>query len=126
MRQTTSLLLFSLMLGAAPGALMAQEAEQKGPPAQMDEGDEIVVTGAVQRGAVPGDSTMIDALAPALAALPDGVGAAAAAARTGADNNATITKAKAGRPAYLPEQNLKGVNDPGAEAVARLFESLSA
>ena len=37
MRQTTSLLLFSLMLGAAPGALMAQEAEQKGPPAQMDE-----------------------------------------------------------------------------------------
>ena len=69
---------------------------------------------------------MIDALAPALAALPDGVGAAAAAARTGADNTATITKAKAGRAAYLPEQNLKGVNDPGAEAVARLFESLSA
>ena len=65
MRQTTSLLLFSLMLGAAPGALMAQEAEQKGPPAQMDEGDEIVVTGAVQRGAVPGDIKPEQQLSPA-------------------------------------------------------------
>ncbi len=34
-------------------------------------------------GAEPGDRTMIDALAPALAALPQGVAAAAKAARDG-------------------------------------------
>ncbi len=36
-------------------------------------------------GAKPGDRTMIDALAPALQALPDGLDAAARAARAGAD-----------------------------------------
>ena len=76
-------------------------------------------------GAQVGDRTMIDALAPALAALPEGIAAAAHAARTGADNTSNIHRAKAGRAAYVPEENLIGHNDPGAEAVARLFERLA-
>lgn len=76
-------------------------------------------------GATVGDRTMIDALAPALDALPGGIAAAAAAARAGADSTATIHRAKAGRAAYVPEENLKGHKDPGAEAVALLFEALA-
>ena len=76
-------------------------------------------------GAQPGDRTMIDALAPALDALASGLPAAASAARNGADKTATITRAKAGRASYLAEDSLSGHNDPGAEAVARLFEALS-
>lgn len=76
-------------------------------------------------GARPGDRTMIDALAPALEALPNGLPAAAAAARAGADRTASITRAKAGRAAYLGEGKLAGHNDPGAEAVARLLEGLA-
>ncbi|MEO0767333.1 MAG: dihydroxyacetone kinase subunit DhaK [Pseudomonadota bacterium] len=76
-------------------------------------------------GAQIGDRTMIDALAPALEALPDGIAAAAAAARAGADGTATMGQAKAGRASYVPEENLLGHNDPGAEAVARLFEGLA-
>ena len=75
-------------------------------------------------GASLGDRTMIDALAPALEALPDGLAAAAAAARKGADQTANITRAKAGRASYVSESHLAGHNDPGAEAVARLFEEL--
>ncbi len=77
-------------------------------------------------GARVGDRTMIDALAPALDALPNGVAAAAKAAREGANKTASIHRAKAGRAAYVPEENLKGHNDPGAEAVAILFEGLAA
>jgi dihydroxyacetone kinase len=76
-------------------------------------------------GAKVGDRTMIDALAPALAALPSGLTQAAKAAREGADNTAKIRRAKAGRAAYVPEENLVGHNDPGAEAVALLFEGLA-
>ena len=76
-------------------------------------------------GAQVGDRTMIDALAPALEAMSGGLGAAAAAARSGADSTASIHKAKAGRAAYVPSENLKGHNDPGAEAVALLFEGLA-
>lgn len=76
-------------------------------------------------GAARGDRTMIDALAPALEALAGGIGAAAAAARAGADATATMDRAKAGRASYVPPENLIGHNDPGAEAVARLFEGLA-
>lgn len=75
-------------------------------------------------GAGPGDRTMIDALAPALDALQDGVPAAAVAARAGADATAGIERARAGRASYIASENLVGHNDPGAEAVARLFEHL--
>lgn len=76
-------------------------------------------------GAQKGDRTMIDALEPALQALPEGVGKAAQAAREGADATARMGRAKAGRASYVPEENLIGHNDPGAEAVARLFEGLA-
>jgi ATP-dependent dihydroxyacetone kinase len=76
-------------------------------------------------GAAPGHRTMIDALAPALAALPQGVAAAAKAARAGADATAQMTSAKAGRATYLSADKLKGHNDPGAEGVAQLFEDLA-
>lgn len=76
-------------------------------------------------GARPGDRTMIDALFPALEALPQGLSVAAKAAREGADATARITRARAGRASYLAEGSLAGHNDPGAEAVARLFEELS-
>ncbi|MDT8854040.1 dihydroxyacetone kinase subunit DhaK [Paracoccaceae bacterium Fryx2] len=76
-------------------------------------------------GAVPGDRTMIDAMAPALAALPGGLAAAASAAREGADATARITRAKAGRSSYLGADKLAGHNDPGAEGVARVFEDLA-
>lgn len=76
-------------------------------------------------GAKPGDRTMIDALQPALEALPDGIAAAATAARNGAELTATITRAKAGRATYIAADKLAGHNDPGAEAVARLFEFIA-
>ncbi|MCG6883089.1 MAG: dihydroxyacetone kinase subunit DhaK, partial [Silicimonas sp.] len=76
-------------------------------------------------GARVGDRTMIDALSPALDALESGLAAAANAARQGADRTATIHTAKAGRAAYVPSESLKGHNDPGAEAVAILFEGLA-
>lgn len=76
-------------------------------------------------GARPGDRTMIDALFPALECLHQGLDAAAKAARKGADATSKITRARAGRASYLAEESLAGHNDPGAEAVARLFENLS-
>lgn len=76
-------------------------------------------------GAELGDRTMVDALFPALQALPEGLSVAAQAARRGADATALITKAKAGRAAYVPEEMLRGYNDPGAEAVALVFEGLT-
>jgi triose/dihydroxyacetone kinase / FAD-AMP lyase (cyclizing) len=77
-------------------------------------------------GAHLGDRTMVDALSPALDALAQGLPQAAAAARAGADHTASLTRAKAGRAAYVSAGQLSGHNDPGAEAVARLFEMLSA
>jgi triose/dihydroxyacetone kinase / FAD-AMP lyase (cyclizing) len=76
-------------------------------------------------GARVGDRTMIDALAPALDALEQGFGPAAEAARAGANHTATLVKAKAGRAAYINAKQLVGHADPGAEAVARLFEYLA-
>jgi ATP-dependent dihydroxyacetone kinase len=75
-------------------------------------------------GAQVGDRTLIDALRPALDALPEGLPAAASAARLAANFTATIVKAKAGRATYISADQLRGHNDPGAEAVARLFEQL--
>jgi triose/dihydroxyacetone kinase / FAD-AMP lyase (cyclizing) len=75
-------------------------------------------------GAKPGDRTMIDALHPALAALDAGLAAATVAARQGANHTATLSVAKAGRASYVNSEQLKGHPDPGAEAVARLFEAL--
>ncbi|WP_428375094.1 dihydroxyacetone kinase subunit DhaK [Lichenicoccus sp.] len=82
----------------------------------------------VQRdgGAAAGDRTLIDALEPALRALHDSgsLQDAARAARAGAQATQAMA-ARAGRAAYVPQSNLDGVTDPGAEAVARLFERLA-
>ncbi|WLR97358.1 dihydroxyacetone kinase subunit DhaK [Shinella sumterensis] len=77
-------------------------------------------------GARLGDRTMVDALAPALDALDQGFIPAADAARAGANLTATLLHAKAGRAAYINAKQLDGHIDPGAEAVARLFEYLAA
>ena len=77
-------------------------------------------------GASLGDQTMVDALQPALAALgTGGIAAAAKAEREGANRTAQMARAKVGRSAYINAEQLKGHVDPGAEAVARLFERLS-
>ena len=79
-------------------------------------------------GAKPGDRTMIDALVPALAVLAAGksLTEAARAARQGANATARMTRAKAGRSTYVSAENLIGINDPGAEAIALLLEGLIA
>ncbi|NUS68812.1 MAG: DAK2 domain-containing protein [Ensifer adhaerens] len=76
-------------------------------------------------GAQIGDRTMVDALSPALDALDASIGAAAKAARDGANLTATLVRARAGRAAYINAKQLEGHIDPGADAVARLFEYLA-
>ncbi|CAN7755853.1 dihydroxyacetone kinase subunit DhaK [Mesorhizobium sp. LjNodule214] len=76
-------------------------------------------------GARIGDRTMVDALAPALDELTLGLPAAAAAAREGANLTAAMTQARSGRASYVTGGQLVGHIDPGAEAVALLFESLA-
>lgn len=76
-------------------------------------------------GARPGDRTMVDALAPALDVLEESLPEAAKAARAGADRTAHMSKANAGRASYVNAKHLVGHADPGAEAVARLFEHLA-
>lgn len=76
-------------------------------------------------GARPGDRTMVDALAPALDMLEESLPEAAKAARAGADRTAHMSKANAGRASYVNAKHLVGHADPGAEAVARLFEHLA-
>ncbi|WP_099349432.1 dihydroxyacetone kinase subunit DhaK [Acetobacter aceti] len=79
-------------------------------------------------GAKPGDRTMIDAIDPALKALAEGgsLRDAATAARKGADATRKMGKAQAGRASYVPESQMNDVPDPGAEAIARLLEAMSA
>ena len=99
---------------AASSGLPMREALQAGLRRRQEVG-----------GANLGDRTLVDALAPALDALENGMQAAAAAARAGANHTATIVRAKAGRSSYVSAEQLKGHVDPGAEAVARLFEHLA-
>ena len=77
-------------------------------------------------GAGPGDRTMIDALAPALAALPEGLAGCGdgGAGRGRRHSRMTRAQVRDGQ-AYLSADKLAGFNDPGAEGVARLFEDLA-
>lgn len=76
-------------------------------------------------GAAPGDSTMIDALQPAVDVLlaGDDLAAAARAARAGAGATAEL-RPSLGRSSYLGERAV-GVPDPGAIAIALQFETLA-
>ena len=120
----------SQTMGGSSGVLLAIFFAAAGDASASGQGTVAALKSGLDRiaqvgGASPGDRTMIDALLPALEALPAGLKAAAQAARTGANLTATITKAKAGRASYIAESKLAGHNDPGAEAVARLFEQLA-
>lgn len=76
-------------------------------------------------GADLGDRTLIDALQPALEALRDsGLDAAASAAKAGAAKTATMHTAGAGRSSYVNSENLEGVTDPGAVAIAEVFAAI--
>ncbi len=78
-------------------------------------------------GAREGDRTMLDALVPAVTVLSRGgtVAEAAVAARDGAERTAALEVARAGRSGYLRAETLRGVSDPGAVAVALVFEALA-
>ncbi|MGW6539908.1 dihydroxyacetone kinase subunit DhaL [Streptomyces sp. NPDC055051] len=74
-------------------------------------------------GAVPGDKTMLDALTPAVAALPESFAAARAAADEGALATVPL-RARKGRASYLGERSV-GHQDPGATSSALLFAALA-
>ncbi|MEU2658426.1 dihydroxyacetone kinase subunit DhaL [Streptomyces sp. NPDC007325] len=74
-------------------------------------------------GAVPGDKTMLDALVPAVAALPESFAAARAAAGEGALATVPL-RARKGRASYLGERSV-GHQDPGATSSALLFAALA-
>lgn len=77
-------------------------------------------------GADLGDRTLIDALQPALEALQKSdIQVSAQAAKKGADATASMQKAGAGRSSYVNKENLDGVTDPGAVAVAEVFAALA-
>jgi dihydroxyacetone kinase len=75
-------------------------------------------------GASEGQRTMVDAMQPAFEVLSEdgNLETAAQKAREGANKTKDITQTDFGRSSYLSEKDLKGVLDPGAEAVARVFE----
>jgi len=109
------------ILFAAAGKSYRQNADW--PSAMMDGVRQMMQYGGAQRG----DRTMLDAILPGLEALKDGksVDAAAVAARKGANATARMKKARAGRSSYVGADRLVGVLDPGAEAIARVFESIA-
>lgn len=76
-------------------------------------------------GAVKGDRTLLDALLPALDAMDSGqtLDDVAAAAESSALNTGQLTRAGAGRSAYLRAENLQDTPDPGAMAVAHAFRA---
>ncbi len=78
-------------------------------------------------GADLGHRTMMDAAIPAIECLSNGLDimAAAVAARQGAEATADLEVAKSGRSSYLRSDTLKGVRDPGAVAIATIFETLA-
>lgn len=73
-------------------------------------------------GARPGDGTMVDALAPAADAADQGLDAAIAAARRGAESTVEATSTK-GRASYLGDR-AKGHPDPGATAVVLWLDTI--
>jgi len=122
----------SISMGGSSGVLLAilfsaaSDASRSGNTALVS------LRAGVQRmveygGAALGDRTMVDALVPALDELlaSGNVQRAAVEARAGATRTGAMVQARSGRSAYVPESSLKGVNDPGAEAVARFFEMLA-
>jgi len=79
-------------------------------------------------GAKVGYCTMLDALVPAAQVLKSSDSSWAKAVKSameGAKGTAQIVQAGAGRSTYLSEDQLRGIPDPGAMAVAFLMEAVS-
>jgi phosphoenolpyruvate---glycerone phosphotransferase subunit DhaL len=133
---------FVSVIGGASGALWGLafrragralgDADRFDGPALADALD-AAVGGIVELGeAKPGDSTMLDALMPATAALREALdagrpleqalAAAADAARAGADATADM-QARKGRASYLGERSI-GHQDPSANSAAILLAAL--
>ncbi|HYO39744.1 MAG TPA: dihydroxyacetone kinase subunit DhaK [Nocardioidaceae bacterium] len=76
-------------------------------------------------GAREGQRTLLDALLPGLTVLSSGGSApdAARAAREGADGTQHVPRTAVGRSSYLSADSLTGVVDPGASALATVFEA---
>jgi len=121
----------AVVMGGSSGVLMSILFTSAGQ--KLEQGD--LLAQALQYGlermkhyggAQPGDRTMVDALEPAFNALAAGKDLAevARAARDGADATAEMKAAKAGRSAYLNQESLSGVKDPGAYAVEQVFAAL--
>ena len=122
----------SVSMGGSSGVLLSILFSAASDAVRSGAGDIEAIREGVSRmmnygGAGLGDRTMVDALVPALDSLiADGsLSNAADAARAGAVATSTMTRARSGRSAYVPEGSLQGVTDPGAEAVARYFEMLA-
>lgn len=120
----------SKSMGGSSGVLLAILFAATGEALSRGLGLAAALSAGLERmqeigGARPGDRTMIDALQPALGALSGGLATAARCAREGADQTAAMTRAKAGRAAYVGAAELSGYIDPGAEAVARVFAALA-
>jgi len=122
----------TLVMGGSSGVLLAIFAAAAG--AALGEGRALpdALTEGASRlqhygGAVEGDRTLLDALLPTLRLLSTGADlqSAAEAARAGALATAGMAAARAGRSSYLAAGDLAGVIDPGAEAIARIFEALA-
>lgn len=109
-------ILLSILFTSASTALKQGE----GWPAALQRGIEHMQH---YGGAHEGDRTMLDALIPAIRVLNEGgtMNDAAVAARKGANHTAEL-QAKAGRAAHVPLEKQKGHADPGAEAIARIFD----
>ncbi len=112
--------LVSILLAATGASLRAGA----GWPAALGHGLERV---SFYGGAVEGERTMIDAMAPAVAALDRGGGlpGLAEAATRGADGTAGVGATRSGRSSYLAADSLLGTPDPGAVAFARLCQALA-
>jgi ATP-dependent dihydroxyacetone kinase len=123
--------LFSRSMGGSSGVLMAIFFAAAGVKSSAHGAWHDALGAGLEKmkaygGAKRGDRTMIDALEPAIAALKTGsIGEAAKAARAGANATAQMTRARAGRSSYVSASSLKGITDPGAEAVALLLEGLA-
>jgi ATP-dependent dihydroxyacetone kinase len=123
---------FTRSMGGSSGVLMAIMFAAAGHASASGQSWQNALGSGLEKmmaygGAKPGDRTAIDALAPALSVLMKGgtLEKAAQAARLGADATQKMKSARAGRSSYVSAANLVGVTDPGAEAVALLFEGLA-
>ncbi|SRR5579883_633570 len=123
----------SAAMGGTSGALLSIFAASAGHALAQGESWRLALRAGMERmqfygGAKAGDRTMLDALSPAIQALDEGgdLAAAAQAARAGARATAAMARAHAGRSSYLNPNALTGVADPGATAIAAMFEAAAA